>query len=95
MEGETAVRVGAVTTTAGGILSVPYMMGFAATGVVKGSMAAGIQAVIGNVAGGSIFAAAQSVAATTALGTAAPLVIVGAGVGLTAYGAKKMYDRHN
>ena len=65
-------------------------MGFTASGVVKGSIAAGIQATIGNVAGGSAFALVQSAAATTLVGTAAPLVLAGVGVGAIGYGAYRL-----
>ena len=56
------------------------MAGFTSSGVAAGSVAAGIQAGIGNVAAGSVFAGLQSVAATTVLGTAAAPVIGAAGV---------------
>lgn len=68
------------------------LIGFAASGVLPGSIAAGIQSTIGNVAAGSIFATCQSMAATGAVGTvavgtvatvgavvAAPVIYYGAG----------------
>lgn len=42
-------------------------LGFGAAGVVAGSIAAAIQAIIGNVAAGSAFAIAQSIGATGSL----------------------------
>lgn len=42
-------------------------LGFGAGGVVAGSIAAGVQSMIGNVAAGSLFAALQSLGATCAL----------------------------
>jgi hypothetical protein len=48
--------------------------------VAAGSVAAGVQAGIGNVAAGSLFSGLQSVAATTVLGTVAAPVIGAAGV---------------
>ena len=84
------VAGGIVTATTGAAGSVLYVFGFTASGVLKGSIAAGIQAGIGNVAGGSAFAMAQSFAATTALGTAAPLVMVGVGVAAAGYGVYRL-----
>jgi hypothetical protein len=57
-------------------------VGFGAGGVAAGSLAAGMQAAIGSVAGGSLFALAQSVGA----GGAVPLVgyLASAGLGLSA-----------
>ena len=70
--------------------SVPYIMGFTTSGVAKASIAAWIQSTIGNVAGGSLFAMAQSVTATTVLGTAAPIVVAGAGAGAIVYGVYRI-----
>jgi len=55
-------------------------LGFTASGVAAGSVAAAIQAIIGNVAAGSLFAAAQSAGATGSVvvgfGVAGTVVIV-------------------
>ena len=63
-------------------------MGFTASGVAAGSMAAGLQATIGNVAAGTAFAAAQSLAATGMIAT------IGAtgGIVLVAGGGYLLYD---
>ncbi len=51
------------------------------SGIVAGSVAAGLQSTIGNVAAGSVFATLQSVGATgVTLGTKAVIGGVGAGV---------------
>ena len=73
--GVTAVS--ATTTVVAGVAAVPYVAGFTSAGVAAASSAAAAQAVIGNVVAGSGFAALQSVAATTAVGTCAPLVVAG------------------
>jgi hypothetical protein len=59
-------------------------IGFSSSGPVAGSIAAGLQSTIGNVASGSLFAAAQSLGMTTVAGLAAPAAI-GAGIGGGAY----------
>merc|ERR1712215_666334 len=60
-------KVGGAVVGATVALSVPGLalgaMGFSGKGVMAGSLAAGIQSGIGNVASGSIFAFAQSVSA--------------------------------
>ena len=43
-----------------GAYAVPTLIGFGSTGIVAGSIAAGIQSAIGNVAAGSIFATLTS-----------------------------------
>jgi hypothetical protein len=79
-----------------GVLAAPLVVpaalgtvGFSSTGVVGGSIAAGMQASIGNVAAGSAFAACQSMAmggaiapvATAASGTAGGVLgVVGTGL---------------
>jgi hypothetical protein len=75
---------GVVATALAPVL-VPLILsgvGFSASGVVAGSWAAGVHASIGNVAGGSLFALAQSVAA----GGLLPIVgwLASAGLGLSA-----------
>jgi hypothetical protein len=56
--------------------------GFTSSGIAAGSVAAGIQAGIGNVAAGSAFAFAQSLGATAVFTTALPVGIALAVVGL-------------
>jgi hypothetical protein len=73
---------GSIVTGIG--IAAPWTAGFTTGGVVGGSVAAGVQAVIGNVAAGSGFAVIQSVAAKTVLGTAAAPAI---GVAAVAGGA--------
>lgn len=65
-----AIIAGVVAgSVVGGVLAAPFLVpaalgtvGFSSTGVVGGSIAAGMQAGIGNVAAGSAFAACQSMA---------------------------------
>ena len=87
----------AVGTTAAGVAAVPFLAGFTSTGVVAGSTAAAIQSTIGSVAAGSWFATMQSLAATTIIGTAAPLVLAGVGaaalVGTGAYVINKQRNK--
>ena len=49
--------------------SAPYLAGFTSSGIAGGSLAAAIQAAIGNVAAGSAFAFLQSLGASTIFGT--------------------------
>ena len=71
-------------------VAAPYVLlpalGFGGGGVVAGSVAAGWQATIGNVAGGSLFAALQSVGAAGGLswGTTAAVGATGGVVGAVA-----------
>jgi len=77
----TALAIGAVGTTAGAFLAPVVLtaglgvIGFSAVGPVAGSIAAGLQAGIGNVAAGSLFAMAQS----AAMGGAVSSVVTAAG----------------
>ncbi|KAL5264925.1 hypothetical protein ACHWQZ_G005872 [Mnemiopsis leidyi] len=83
-----ATVAGGTAATAAGVASIPFAMGFTSAGVAAGSTAAGIQAGMGSVVAGSWFAALQSVAATTLIGTAAPVVLAGAalaGTGVCGY----------
>ena len=52
-------KVGKAAAIAGGIIAgvafVPISFGFGTAGIIGGSIAAGIQSIIGNVAAGSIF----------------------------------------
>eukprot|EP00090_Calanus_glacialis_P029266 TRINITY_DN46984_c0_g1_i1.p1 TRINITY_DN46984_c0_g1~~TRINITY_DN46984_c0_g1_i1.p1 ORF type:complete len:127 (+),score=39.91 TRINITY_DN46984_c0_g1_i1:52-381(+) len=76
----TKTKVAGAVVGAGAAIVAPYAvlagLGFTAKGVAAGSLAAGIQAGVGNVAAGSAFAAAQSIgvagfsAATTVCTTA-------------------------
>jgi Interferon-induced 6-16 family len=56
--------------------------GFGATGIVSGSIAAGIQATVGGVAAGSLFAALQSAGATGAIASAASAGATAAAAGV-------------
>ena len=78
--------------TAASVASIPFVMGFTSTGVAAGSTAAGIQAGIGSVAAGSWFATLQSIAATTLIGTAAPVVAAGAAFAATAACGYALYS---
>ena len=70
------------TIVSGGALAVTAV-GFGASGIVGGSIAAGIQSSIGNVAAGSNFANMQSAAAT---GTVARMGLAGGAVAATGAG---------
>ena len=67
-----------------GLGLVPILIGFGTIGIVGGSIAAGIQAMIGNVAAGSAFATATSLGMQGAFaGTAiAGGAATGAGIGV-------------
>lgn len=52
---------------AGSILTLPTLLGFGGAGIVAGSTAAATQAVIGNVAAGSLFATMTSLGMTGVL----------------------------
>jgi len=71
---DQGTAVGVIIGGVGGAVVLP-VLGFTATGVAGGSIAAGIQSGIGNVAAGSAFATAQSLAAT---GTG-PILLSGIG----------------
>lgn len=63
---------GAVATGVGLFVAAPLAItaaGFTGVGVAAGSMAAGVQAGIGNVAAGSLFAALQSAGAAGVVST--------------------------
>jgi hypothetical protein len=84
---DDAKKAGAAATLCGvglplATVSVIQSIGFAATGVVAGSTAAGIQAGIGSVVAGSAFAIAQSIGALGSISAIAavggPLGVVGA-----------------
>ena len=82
-------KFGKYALITGGIVLVvgafPILMGFGTAGIVGGSVAAGIQAMIGNVAAGSLFAVCTSLGMTGVFAsTAAVGAILGIG-GLTAY----------
>jgi len=82
------IGIGAAIT--GGVIAgaalLPITLGFGTAGIVGGSIAAGIQAAIGNVAAGSLFAASTSLGMTGAFAsTSAVGTILGAGGSLTAY----------
>ena len=69
--------------------------GFTSSGIAAGSIAAGIQAGIGNVVAGSAFATLQSLGATSViagLGIAGGAVSV---VGILGYGLYKLFSGSN
>jgi len=71
------------------IAPIAGLIGFEATGVVAGSLAAAWQASIGNVAAGSLFAMLQGIGAAGAASAAgAPLLATVSGV--AAYGARRL-----
>jgi len=77
--------------TAGAAVALPWILGslgFTQTGVVAGSIAAGIQATMGNIAAGSLFAWCQSAAVVGVGGAAAPVALAASG----AYGAYRYRD---
>lgn len=76
------IGIGAAIT--GGIIAgvalLPITLGFGTAGIFGGSIAAGIQAVIGNVAAGSIFAVCTSLGMSGVFATTAAVgTILGAG----------------
>jgi hypothetical protein len=79
----TSVASGAVTIVGAGGTA----LGFSSSGIVGGSVAAGMQAGIGNVVAGSTFATMQSLGA---LGVLSTVGVVG-GVGLVAGGGYLAY----
>jgi hypothetical protein len=83
----TSVASGIATTAS----SIITGLGFTSSGIVASSTAAGIQAGIGNVAAGSLFAGLQSLAATGVVATVGIFGGVGLGVGAV-YGGYKGYQ---
>ena len=86
---ETWIKIGKGALITGGIITgvalIPITMGFGAAGIVGGSIAAGIQSIIGNVAAGSIFAVCTSLGMSGVFAsTAAVGAILGVG-GLATY----------
>jgi len=80
--GKAALITGGIVL---GVASIPMIMGFGTAGVVGGSIAAGIQAMIGNVAAGSLFAVCTSLGMTGVFASSAAVgAILGIG-GLAAY----------
>lgn len=82
-------KIGLGAAITGGVIAgvalLPITLGFGNAGIVGGSIAAGIQAAIGNVAAGSLFAVCTSLGMTGIFAsTAAVGAILGAG-GLAAY----------
>ena len=81
------VGIGAAITggVIAGVALFPITLGFGTTGIVAGSVAAGIQSVIGNVAAGSVFAVCTSLGMTGVFASSAAVgAILGTG-GLVAY----------
>ena len=82
-------KIGIGAAIAGGVITgvalIPITLGFGGAGIVAGSVAAGIQAAIGNVAGGSVFAICTSLGMTGVFASSDAVgAILGAG-GLAAY----------
>ena len=82
-------KIGIWAAIAGGVITgvalIPITLGFGGAGIVAGSVAAGIQAAIGNVAGGSVFAICTSLGMTGVFASSDAVgAILGAG-GLAAY----------
>ena len=79
--------IGAITVGAG--TAGLSLAGFTSSGVLAGSLAAGIQAGIGNVATGSLFATMQALGAGAMIGALPVVVGVGATGGLGYWAVKK------
>ena len=82
MEAAKDLSIGAAIGAGGTIASSAIVsgLGFTSSGVAAGSVAAGIQAGMGNVAAGSAFAVLQSLGATGAILTSAPVIAVGGAI---------------
>ena len=81
------VGIGAAITggVIAGVALLPITLGFGTSGIVAGSVAAGIQSVIGNVAAGSVFAVCTSLGMTGVFASSAAVgAILGTG-GLAVY----------
>jgi len=93
-------KIGKGAAVAGGVIAgislLPITLGFGGAGIVAGSVAAGIQAAIGNVAAGSAFAIYTSLGMTGAFSSSAAVgaILGGAGCGLVTY-LKKKFDPEN
>ena len=82
-------KIGIGAAVAGGVIAgialIPITLGFGGAGIVAGSAAAGIQAAIGSVSAGSVFAICTSLGMTGVFASSAAVgAILGAG-GLAAY----------
>ncbi len=75
-----SLLIGGIVVAVGA--SIPIILGFGTAGVAAGSVAAGIQSTIGNVAAGSLFAITQSAAASGTFVTAAVCGGAAAGTGV-------------
>ena len=84
----TAIGGAAVATVA----TLPILLGFGSAGIVAGSVAAGIQSAIGNVAAGSAFAWLTSLGMT---GTLATTATVGGAVGIGGAAGAAYVNRRN
>jgi aquaporin Z len=78
-------KIGIGAAVAGGVIAgvalIPITLGFGGAGIVAGSVAAGIQAAIGNVAAGSVFAICTSLGMTGVFASSAAVgAILGAGI---------------
>ena len=91
-------KIGIGASIAGGVIAgvalLPITLGFGGAGIVAGSVAAGIQAAIGNVAAGSVFAICTSLGMTGVFASSAAVgAILGTG-GLVTY-LKNKFDPEN
>ena len=89
----TFKKIGIGAAVAGGVITgvalIPITLGFGGAGIIAGSVAAGIQAAIGNVAAGSSFAICTSLGMTGIFASSAAVgAILGVG-GLATYLAGK------
>ena len=84
----TSVASGIATTAS----SIITGLGFTSTCIAASSTAAGIQAGIGNVAAGSLFATVQSLAASGVIATVGTLGVFGL-VASAIYGAYKFFKK--
>ena len=77
------IGIGAAITggVIAGVALVPITMGFGTAGIIGGSIAAGIQSIIGNVAAGSIFAVCTSLGMTGVFASSAAVGTLLVGLG--------------
>lgn len=86
------------TSTASGVAVASSValtgMGFTSSGIAAASTAAGMQAGIGNVIAGSLFATVQSLGATGVIATVGTTGVIGLGIGL-GYGGYKLWRHYH
>ena len=82
-------KIGIGLTVAGGVIAgaslLPITLGFRGAGIVAGSVAAGIQAAIGNVTAGSVFAIFISLGMTGVFASSAAVGAILGGGGFAFY----------